>query len=113
MFCGSASVQLFTPYVVYKAQNLYEGWTREAPDGSLRFLQTLRISYSLSMRQFSVYSEIKMEDDSKKTLIWKSDCRTNIENSVWDYVVSVMTTNQKANKAEFDRWIQSMRNLAS
>ena len=35
MFCGSASGHLLPLYVVYKAANLYEGWTTVAPQGSL------------------------------------------------------------------------------
>ena len=35
MFCGSVSGHLLPPYVVYKAANLYEGWTTGAPQGCL------------------------------------------------------------------------------
>ena len=34
MCCGSASGAFLPPFVVYKAQNLYENWTKGGPDGA-------------------------------------------------------------------------------
>lgn len=34
MVCGSADGELLPPYVVYKAQNLYDGWTLGGPAGT-------------------------------------------------------------------------------
>ena len=35
MFCGSAAGELLPPHVVFRAQNLYEEWTRGAPQGTM------------------------------------------------------------------------------
>jgi DDE superfamily endonuclease/helix-turn-helix, Psq domain len=34
MFCGSAEGEMMPPYVVYKAQNMYESWRRGGPKGT-------------------------------------------------------------------------------
>ena len=34
MFAGSADGKFLPPFVVYKAQNVYEGWTKNGPDGT-------------------------------------------------------------------------------
>ncbi|XP_071959534.1 jerky protein homolog-like [Antedon mediterranea] len=34
MVCGSASGELLPPFVVYKALNYYENWTKDGPDGT-------------------------------------------------------------------------------
>jgi len=35
MFCGSATGVLLPPYVVYKSNNCYEGWTKGGPKGTI------------------------------------------------------------------------------
>jgi len=34
MFAGTASGYLLPPYIVYKAENLYNGWTENGPKGA-------------------------------------------------------------------------------
>ena len=34
MVCGSASGELLPPFVIYKAQNCYENWTKNGPTGT-------------------------------------------------------------------------------
>jgi hypothetical protein len=33
MFCGSAKGATMPPYIVYKAMNLYDSWTRGGAEG--------------------------------------------------------------------------------
>jgi len=35
MYCGNVDGEFLPPVVVYKSQNLYDGWTKEGPAGTL------------------------------------------------------------------------------